>query len=90
VDHEGATWNFETAIRGATERVIPVLMTALVTGLGLLPVALAANDAGGEIDGPMAVVILGGLAASTTANLLLLPVLCARYARFERSASAAS
>jgi ABC-type antimicrobial peptide transport system permease subunit len=42
VDHEGATWNFETAIRGATERVIPVLMTALVTGLGLLPVALAA------------------------------------------------
>jgi CzcA family heavy metal efflux pump len=90
VDHEGATWSAATAIRGATERVIPVLMTALVTGLGLLPVALAANEAGGEIDGPMAVVILGGLAASTAANLLLLPVLCARYARFERHASAAS
>jgi CzcA family heavy metal efflux pump len=85
VDAEGATWNRALALRGARERVVPVVMTALVTGLGLLPVALSANRAGGEIDGPMALVILGGLAASTAANLLLLPVLCARYARFERS-----
>ena len=90
VDEEGATWNHATAIRGATERVVPVLMTALVTGFGLLPVAFAANDAGGEIDGPMAIVILGGLATSTALNLLLLPVLCARYGRFERADSASS
>lgn len=83
VDVEGATWGIETAVRGATERVVPVLMTALVTGLGLLPVALAAREAGGEIDGPMAIVILGGLAASTPVTLLLLPVLCARFGRFE-------
>jgi hypothetical protein len=50
----------------------------------------AANEAGGEIDGPMAIVILGGLAASTAMNLLLLPVLCARYGRFERAESASS
>jgi Cu/Ag efflux pump CusA len=90
VDEEGATWSHATAVRGATERVIPVLMTALVTGFGLLPVALAASEAGGEIDGPMAIVILGGLAASTAMNLLLLPVLCARYGRFERAESASS
>ncbi len=90
VDEEGATWSHATALRGASERVVPVMMTALVTGFGLLPVALAAGDAGGEIDGPMAIVILGGLATSTALNLLLLPVLCARYARFERAASASS
>lgn len=65
-------------------------MTALVADFGLLPVALAANEAGGEIDGPMAIVILGGLATSTAMNLFLLPVLCARYARFERAEDAAS
>ncbi|MBS1104543.1 MAG: acriflavin resistance protein [Deltaproteobacteria bacterium] len=90
VDEEGASWSYETAVRGATERVVPILMTALVAGLGLLPVALAANEAGGEIDGPMAIVILGGLATSTALNLFLLPVLCARYARFERAEDAAS
>ena len=88
VDQEGASWSYETAVRGATERVVPILMTALVTGFGLLPVALATNEAGGEIDGPMAIVILGGLATSTALNLFLLPVLCARYARFERAEDA--
>jgi Cu/Ag efflux pump CusA len=88
VDEEGASWSYETAVRGATERVVPILMTALVTGFGLLPVALAANEAGGEIDGPLAIVILGGLATSTALNLFLLPVLCARYARFERAEDA--
>jgi CzcA family heavy metal efflux pump len=84
VNEEDAVWSAATAVRGATERVVPVLMTAAVTGFGLLPIALSANEAGGEIDGPMAIVILGGLAISTALNLLLLPVLCARYARFER------
>ena len=82
VDHEGLPWNAETARRGATDRLVPIVMTALVTGLGLLPIALAVDRPGGEIDGPMAIVILGGLATSAALNLLVLPVLCLRFGRF--------
>ena len=64
--------------RGARERLVPVLMTALVTGLGLLPIAWGSGAAGREIEGPMACVILGGLATSTVLNLLLLPILYRR------------
>ena len=60
-----------------------VLMTALVTGLGLLPIALGADDAGREIEDPMAVVILDGLATSTLLNLLVLPTLALRFAGFQ-------
>jgi ABC-type Fe3+ transport system permease subunit len=87
VEEEGRAWDAETARRGATDRVVPILMTALVTALGLLPVALAADRPGGELDGPMAVVILGGLVSSTALNLLLLPALCLRFGRFEPAAS---
>jgi CzcA family heavy metal efflux pump len=80
---EGMPWGLETAIRGASERLAPILMTALVTGLGLLPLALGSGDPGREIEGPMAVVILGGLATSTLLNLLILPSLALRYGRFE-------
>ena len=80
---EGMTWGAEAALRGATERLVPVLMTALVTGLGLLPLALGGGEAGREIEGPMAVVILGGLITSTLLNLLLLPALALRYGKFE-------
>ncbi len=82
VRQEGCTWGLETALRGAAERLTPILMTALVTGLGLLPLALGRHDAGREIEGPMAVVILGGLASSTALNLLVLPVLSLRWGRF--------
>jgi Cu/Ag efflux pump CusA len=58
-------------------------MTALVTALGLLPLALGSGAAGREIEGPMAIVILGGLVTSTFLNLLALPVLARRYGRFE-------
>jgi len=81
---EGCAWHLETAIRGASERLVPILMTALVTGLGLLPLALGAESAGGEIEGPMALVILGGLITSTALNLIVLPVLAARYADISR------
>jgi CzcA family heavy metal efflux pump len=81
---EGAEWNLETVVRGAGERVMPILMTALVTGLGLLPLALGSGEAGREIEGPMAIVILGGLASSTALNLLVLPALCAWLARFAK------
>jgi Cu/Ag efflux pump CusA len=80
---EGRPWGLETALRGASERLVPVLMTALVTGLGLLPIALGAEEAGREIEGPMALVILVGLATSTLLNLLVLPTLALRYGRFE-------
>ena len=79
---EGQAWNPATALRGASERLVPILMTALVTGLGLLPLALGGESAGGEIEGPMAVVILGGLITSTALNLLILPMMATRWGRF--------
>ncbi|HME73787.1 MAG TPA: efflux RND transporter permease subunit [Myxococcota bacterium] len=84
VNHEGVAWGPETALRGATERVIPILMTASVTGLGLAPLAFGSGQAGREIEGPMAIVILGGLVTSTALNLLVLPTLALRFGRFER------
>ena len=86
VQVEGLEWNWSTALRGASERLSPILMTALVTGLGLLPLALGSGAPGREIEGPMAVIILGGLATSTALNLLVLPTLALRFARFEKSA----
>ncbi len=76
-------WELDTALRGASKRLAPILMTALVTGLGLLPLALGSGDPGREIEGPMATVILGGLVTSTLLNLLVLPTLALRYGRFE-------
>ncbi|MGC1728549.1 MAG: efflux RND transporter permease subunit, partial [Steroidobacteraceae bacterium] len=76
---EGATWSLATAVRGAEERLTPVLLTALLTALALLPVALQSHAPGHEIEGPMAVVILGGLVSSTLVSLLLVPPLAARW-----------
>src|SRR5205823_304068 len=76
---EEVPWGPELIFRGARERLAPVLMTALVTGLGLLPIALGSGEAGREIEGPMAQVILGGLVTSTAMNLLVLPVLYRRF-----------
>jgi CzcA family heavy metal efflux pump len=89
VNVEGIDWGPEAAMRGASERLAPILMTALVTGLGLLPLALASGTAGREIEGPMAIVILGGLITSTALNLLVLPTLALRFGKFEKSASEA-
>jgi len=85
VREEGMTWGLEATIRGASERLLPILMTALVTGLGLLPLAIGTGEAGREIEGPMAIVILGGLLTSTVLNLVVLPTLALRYGRFERT-----
>jgi CzcA family heavy metal efflux pump len=79
VSEEGQTWNLETSLRGAGERLTPVLLTALLTALALLPVALQLHQPGHEIEGPMAVVILGGLVSSTLVSLLLIPPLAARW-----------
>ena len=86
VRHEGERWGIEAVVRGASERLTPVLMTAIVTALGLLPLALGSGEPGKEIEGPMAIVILGGLITSTALNLLVLPTLALRYGRFEAAA----
>jgi len=75
---EAVPWGIDAAVRGASERLIPIMMTALVTALALLPLALTSGAAGNEIEGPMAIVILGGLATSTILNLIVLPTLAAR------------
>jgi CzcA family heavy metal efflux pump len=79
VDQEGAPWNRETLRRGTAERLVPILMTALVTGLGLVPLAIGLHRPGHEIEGPMAVAVLGGLATSTLLNLILMPELAWRF-----------
>jgi CzcA family heavy metal efflux pump len=79
---EGMRWVEDTALRGAADRLAPILMTSLVTALGLLPLAIGMNEAGREIEGPMAVAILGGLLSSMVLNLLILPTLALRYGRF--------
>jgi Cu/Ag efflux pump CusA len=81
VREEGQPWNLATALRGAEERLTPVLLTALLTALALLPVALQLHQPGHEIEGPMAVVILGGLVSSTLVSLLLIPPVAARWLR---------
>ncbi|TAN05553.1 MAG: efflux RND transporter permease subunit [Rhizobiaceae bacterium] len=83
VEKEGMLWSLETAVRGASERLVPILMTAIVTALALLPLAITSGEAGNEIEGPMAVVILGGLVTSTLLNLFVLPTLALRYGRFD-------
>jgi len=70
-------------IHGTAERLVPILMTATVTALGVLPLALGSGEAGREIEGPMATVILGGLLTSTALNLLVLPVIAWKWGRFE-------
>jgi Cu/Ag efflux pump CusA len=84
---EGHGWGLETAIAGARDRLAPIVMTSLVTALGLLPLAVGMNEPGREIEGPMAVVILGGLLTSMTLNLLVLPTLALRHGRFEKPAT---
>lgn len=66
-------------IRGASERLAPILMTALASGLGLLPLALAMGEPGSEIQAPMALVILFGLISSTVLNMFIVPALVLRF-----------
>ena len=79
---EGEPFRPALVIRGAKERVAPVLMTTLAAGLAMIPLVLAGDVAGQEIEFPMAFVILGGLVTATMLNLLLLPTL---YLRFGKS-----
>jgi len=79
---EGMPFGIDLVLRGARERIAPIMMTALTTGLALIPLAIAGDLPGHEIEHPMAIVILGGLVTSTLLNLLVVPTL---YMRFGKS-----
>jgi CzcA family heavy metal efflux pump len=74
-EEEGVPFGLELALRGAEERLAPILMTALTAALALLPLALGGERPGHEIEYPMSLVILGGLVTSTALNLFLMPAL---------------
>jgi CzcA family heavy metal efflux pump len=79
--HEGETFGPGLVLRGARERLSPILMTALATGLAVVPLVVAGQIPGHEIEHPLAVVILGGLFTSTLLNLFVVPSLYLRFAR---------
>jgi len=76
---EGVTFGPELVLRGAKERLTPILMTAGATGLALVPLAVSGAIPGHEVEHPMALVILGGLVTSTLLNLILIPALYLRF-----------
>lgn len=78
---EGETFNLQMIIRGAVERMTPILMTALAASLALLPIVVSGNKPGQEIEYPMAIVILGGLITSTILNLFILPLIYWAFGR---------
>jgi CzcA family heavy metal efflux pump len=81
VEKDGMTDLREAVLRGASERVSPILMTALAAGLALIPVALGMGKPGSEIQAPMALVILCGLLSSTALNMVVVPAAYFRYGR---------
>ena len=84
VQKEGLPWNLDIAIQGAQERLPSILMTALVTALAMLPIAINSDNPGREIMGPMASIIIGGLASSTILNLLIMPTIMLKFGKFEK------
>ena len=77
----------QAIVQGSMERLSPILMTALVTGVGLIPLALGVGDPGKEIQQPMAVVILGGIFTSTFLNMIVIPALYLKYGQVEAPVS---
>lgn len=81
VKHEGETWSREMIVRAGQERLAPVLMTALTSGIGLLPLASAAGEPGKEVLYPIATVIIGGLLSSTLLEFIVRPALFWTFGR---------
>jgi CzcA family heavy metal efflux pump len=79
--YEGETFGPKLVLRGARERLSPIVMTTLATGLAIVPLVAAGDIPGHEIEHPLAVVVLGGLATSTLLNLFVVPALYLRFAR---------
>ena len=79
--HEGETFGPALVLRGALERLSPILMTSLATGLALIPLVVAGEIPGHEIEYPLAIVILGGLVTSTLLNLFVVPSLYLRFGK---------
>ena len=65
----------ERISRGSADRLLPIIMTALTSALALIPLAVKSQEAGNEIQSPMAIVILGGLISSTALNIYVVPIL---------------
>ena len=82
VREEGVTDFREAVSRGASERLAPILMTALSTGIALLPVGLALGETGSEIHAPLALVVMCGLISSTALNMLVVPTVYYRFGKF--------
>ena len=80
IDREGKSLA-DAVIQGSLERLSPILMTAMTTGLALVPLALAGDKPGSEIESPMAIVILGGLVTATFLNLVVVPALFVKWGR---------
>lgn len=78
---EGEKFGVEMIIRGSQERLVPVMMTALVASLALLPLVFAKGEPGSEVLHPVAVVIVGGLLTSTLLDVIVTPVLFYRFGR---------
>ncbi|MCA9966458.1 MAG: efflux RND transporter permease subunit, partial [Anaerolineales bacterium] len=78
-EFEGEAFGLNLIMRGARERVAPIMMTALTAGLALVPLVIAGDAPGHEIEHPMAIVILGGLLTSTVVNLFIVPMLYWRF-----------
>ena len=84
LEEEGERSFRRAVVRGARERLVPILMTALATGLALVPLALSGTRPGAELEAPMAVVILFGLLSATALNMLIVPIVFLRFSRMRR------
>lgn len=87
--YEGETFGIGLVLRGAKERLAPILMTALAAGLALVPLVITGDIPGHEIEHPMAIVILGGLVTSTVLNLFIVPSLYLRFGKSKKEREAA-
>jgi Cu/Ag efflux pump CusA len=85
---EGMAFGRALVLRGALERLSPILMTTLATGLALVPLVVSGDVPGHEIEHPLAVVVVGGLVTSTLLNLFVVPSLYLRFGRATRQATA--
>jgi CzcA family heavy metal efflux pump len=87
MSEEGVTQFRQAVERGAQERLVPILMTAMAAGLALIPLAVSGGKTGSEIQTPMAIVILCGLTTSTLLNMIVVPTLYLRYGKPGREAA---